>query len=166
MTARTATSPRRLLASAAALAVAACASAGRGAPAAPLASSVAAPAGPPAPAPAPSGDAPREFGVDVLGVRSVAANHILDFRFRVVDAAKAAPLLSRRNAASLVDEESGRTLGVPVSPKIGPLRTTTARPEVGRTYFVLFRNPGGAIPVGRRVKVMIGEFQTTDLVVE
>jgi hypothetical protein len=110
--------------------------------------------------------AAREHGIEIVGLRSTAAGHMLDFRFRVVDPEKAAPLLSRRSRAQLVDPESGRALEVPVPPKIGPLRTTTASPEVDRTYFVLFGNRGGVIPVGRKVTVVIGDFRAPDLVVE
>jgi hypothetical protein len=110
--------------------------------------------------------AAREHGIEIVGLRSTAAGHMLDFRFRVVDPEKAAPLLSRKNRAQLVDPETGRALEVPVPPKIGPLRTTTATPEVDRTYFVLFGNRGGVIPVGRKVTVVIGDFRAPDLVVE
>jgi hypothetical protein len=90
---------------------------------------------------------------------------MLEFRFRVLDPEKAAPLLLRRNKARLVDQRSGRELDVPSPPKIGPLRTTTLAPEADRSYFALFGNAAGVGP-GSLVTVVIGDFRAPDLVVQ
>jgi hypothetical protein len=107
----------------------------------------------------------RQWGVDVLGVRSTAAGYMLEFRYRVVDAEKARPLFERRTKPLLVDEASGATFAVPTPPKTGALRSSNP-PLAGRTYWMVFANPGGYVKPGRRVSVVIGEFRADGLVVQ
>jgi hypothetical protein len=81
---------------------------------------------------------------------------MIDLRFRVVDPAKAAPLVKRgaKQPSFLVHEASGRTLSVP-STKVGTLRQMTHDPKAGRIYFSLFDNPEVAKP-GDRLTLVIG----------
>lgn len=119
-------------------------------------------------------DAPGEAGVEqrwgirVEGLRLTAGGYMCDFRFRVVDARRAAPLLDRRNEATLLDESTGTLTHVPAMPRVGPLRQTVklAAPVEGRTYFVLFANPGRLIREGQRATVSIGEFVMPGLLVQ
>jgi hypothetical protein len=92
---------------------------------------------------------------------------MLDFRYRVLDGEKARALVDRRVRPYLVDETSGARLMVPAPPKIGPLRPSVRHgpPKEGRTYFVLFANPGGLVRQGQRVSVVIGNFRATGLTV-
>jgi hypothetical protein len=108
------------------------------------------------------------WGIKVEGLRLTAEGYMCDFRFRVVDAAKAAPLLSRKNPASLLNEANGMMTHVPVTPKVGPLRQTVklGKPIEGRTYFIFFANPGKLIKPGTKATVSIGEFVMPGLVVQ
>src|SRR5574340_863672 len=83
------------------------------------------------------------LGIRMEGLRLSAAGYILDFRYRVLDPARAAPLLDRKIRPYLLDVASGAQLGVPDTAKLGQLRTTgrnKVRPE--QDYFILFANPG------------------------
>jgi hypothetical protein len=107
------------------------------------------------------------WGVKPVWVRYSATGYVLDFRYRIVDPIKAQPLVDRRVTPHLIDEASGQRLGVPSFPTIGPLRQTTrgSMPEEGRTYFVLFANPGRLVQPGRPVTIEIGDFRASGLIV-
>ena len=90
---------------------------------------------------------------------------MLDFRFKVLDPAKAEPLFDRKTKPVLTDEKSGTVVAVPVPPKTGPLRSAND-PKEGRTYFMFFANPGHFIARWSPVTVTIGEFSVTGLVVK
>lgn len=110
----------------------------------------------------------ERWGIKVEGLRLSAEGFMCDFRFRIVDGQKAAPLLDRRNAAALLNEETGLLTYVPVMPKVGPLRQTVrlGKPTEGRTYFIFFANPGKLIKPGSTATVSIGDFVMTGLVVQ
>ena len=107
----------------------------------------------------------EEYGIEPLQIRLTGAGHFLDFRYRVIDAEKAKPILKKDAKAYLVDQESGKTLTVPVT-KIGSMRGTTQAPKEGRQYFILFANANGIIDSGSRVTVVINEIRIEGLVVE
>jgi hypothetical protein len=107
----------------------------------------------------------ESWGIRILGLRLSAGGYMLDFRYRVLDPTKAAPLLDRSVKPHLIDQASGAKVIVPSPPKIGPLRTTQA-PQAGRSYFVIFANPGVYIERGSKVTVVIGDFRAEDLTVE
>lgn len=109
---------------------------------------------------------PSAWGIEVVALRRSAGGTMLDFRYRVTDAERARPILDRKAKAYLIDKASGRRLGVPDTPKVGPLRQTSRQPIVGRTYFVMFGNPGRLMKAGDRATVVIGDFRAEDLVVE
>lgn len=110
----------------------------------------------------------EKWGIKVEGLRLTAEGHMCDFRFRVLDAAKAAPLLSRKSPASLINESTGTMSFVPAPPKVGPLRQTVklGSPLEGRTYFIFFANPGKLIKPGTKATVSIGEFVLAGLEVQ
>jgi len=118
-----------------------------------------------------SGQAPsspelgRRWGIDDLRVRRSAAGHLLDFRYRVTDAARAAAIQDRHARPYLVDLKSGRRLTVPTTPKAGALWNHGGVRE-GRTYFALFSNPGRLVRRGDHVSVVINQLEARDLVVE
>jgi hypothetical protein len=105
------------------------------------------------------------WGVKVLQIRLTAEGLMLDFRYRVLDAEKAAPLFSRENKAYLIDEATGARFLVPESPKVGALRTTRP-PHEDKNYFIIFVNPGRYIKAGNKVTVVIGDFRAEHLIVE
>ena len=106
-----------------------------------------------------------QWGVKVLPIRLSAEGYMLDFRYRVLDAGKAALLFDRKIKPHLVDEATGAVLTVPEPPKVGALRNTR-KPQQDRNYFILFANPGRYIQKGKKVTVVIGDFKAEHLVVE
>lgn len=107
----------------------------------------------------------REWGVEVIGVRSTADGYMLEFRYRVTDPERAKPLFERRTKPVLLDEESGARLVVPTPSKTGALRNSRP-PQAKRTYWMLFANPGAYVKPGRRVSIEIGEFRAEGIVVQ
>ena len=61
----------------------------------------------------------EDWGIELVAMRTTAAGHMVDFRFRVVDATKAAPLLKQQTKRYLVHEASGKVLSVPNTSKVG-----------------------------------------------
>ncbi|PLX89833.1 MAG: hypothetical protein C0619_10415 [Desulfuromonas sp.] len=106
-----------------------------------------------------------EWGIEILSLRSTAANYMLDFRYRVIDAEKAKPIFDRKTKPYLVDQASGHKFAVPNPPKTGPLRNSNT-PQVDRNYFTIFANPGKYIQPGSMVTVVIGDFRAENLVVQ
>jgi len=107
----------------------------------------------------------RQWGVEVLDVRQTAAGHMLEFRYRVLDAEKAKPLFERRTKPVLTHAETGAQLIVPTPAKTGALRNSNP-PIAGRTYWMFFGNPGKLVQPGHHVSVEIGEFRADGLVVQ
>ncbi len=113
-----------------------------------------------------AGSLREQWGVEVDGIRPSAAGYMLDFRYRVLDAEKARPLLDRRIKPELVVAKSGAVLKVPVPPKIGALRQSAKHIKEDRSYFILFSNPGKHVLSGDKVSVVIGDFKAENLMVQ
>jgi hypothetical protein len=107
----------------------------------------------------------RTWGVDIVGVKRVSSGYMLEFSYRVLDAAKAKGLSDKTARPYLVDEASGARLAVPAMENIGELRQT-ATPTVDRIYYIIFGNPGRLVKPGSRVSVLIGKFRVDGLVVK
>lgn len=107
----------------------------------------------------------RNWGVDVVGVRPVSSGFMLAFRYRIVDEEKAKLLNDKRSKAYIIDEATGNVLGVPIMEKLGEMRQKST-PEPGRTYFIMFGNPGKLVKSGSRVSVVVGDFRIDGLVVD
>lgn len=107
----------------------------------------------------------RNWGVDIVGVRPISTGFMLNFRYRVVDPEKAKLLNDKRSKAYLIDEATGNILGVPIMENLGELRQKDV-PELNRTYFIMFGNPGKLVKSGSRVSVVIGDFRVDNLVVD
>lgn len=108
------------------------------------------------------------FGIHVEGLRLSAAGSMLDFRYRVLDAKKAAPLLDGKLQPYLVDETHGAKLGVPDTPVLGRIRQTARNNSImlNRTYFIMFGNPGKVLQSGDKVTLLLGQVKITDLTVQ
>jgi hypothetical protein len=63
----------------------------------------------------------EKWGIELVAMRSTAAGHMVDFRYRVLDAEKAAPLFKRQTKPYLIHQGSGKVLAVPNTAKIGSL---------------------------------------------
>ncbi len=107
----------------------------------------------------------RRFGVSIEGLRITAGGYLLDFRMRVLEPLRAAPLLARQVQPRVVTSD-GTVLAVPVAPKLGALRQTATAARAGSTYFVLFANPGQRVRRGERVSVELGALQARGVLVE
>lgn len=107
----------------------------------------------------------RQWGVEVLFVREASAGYMLEFRYKVLDPAKAEPLFVRRTKPVLTHVETGAELIVPTPPKTGALRNSN-QPIAGRTYWMFFANPGKFVQSGDLVSIRIGDFVAENLVVQ
>jgi len=107
----------------------------------------------------------QTWGIEILGMRTSAAGYMLDFRFRVKDVQKSAPLLDRTIPAYVVAEKSGARMGVPNPPTTGRLRASAKFPKKDRNYFIFFGNPGHYVKQGDRISVVIGDFKVEHLIV-
>jgi hypothetical protein len=117
----------------------------------------------PAAAPDPAAAMAERWGVRVESLRLSAAGYMLDFRFRVLDPVKAAPLFDKSLKTYLLDQASGAQMFVPSSPKVGALRSSGKTVLPDRVYFVIFANPACYIKAGNKVTVVIGDFRAEDL---
>jgi hypothetical protein len=107
----------------------------------------------------------RTWGVDIVGVRLVSTEWMLEFKFRVLDPDKAAALLDEHAKPYIVDDASGARLGVPAMENVGELRQHTT-PNSNRIYFMIFGNGSKIVPRGGHVSVVIGQFQASGLPVQ
>lgn len=105
------------------------------------------------------------WGIRLEGLHLTAAGYMLDFRYTVIDAAKAAPLFERKSKPLLKDEKTGAVMAVPEPPKTGALRSAND-PKIGRTYFMFFANPARFVQPYSKVTVTIGEFSVSGLTVK
>jgi hypothetical protein len=111
-------------------------------------------------------DGADTLGIEIAGIHLSAAGYMLDFRYRVLDPVKAAPLLDRKIHPYLLDEASGARLGVPDAPKVGQLRPTSRSKVIaGRNYYILFANPGRYLQAGSKVTLVAGDAKISDLTV-
>jgi len=107
----------------------------------------------------------EKWGIQVQSIKRAAGGYMVDFRYRVIDPKKALPLFNPRVKSLLLDQASGAQLGVPSLPKISPTRTVKP-PQTGKTYSVLFANPGKLVKPGNRVTVVIGDLRAENLTVQ
>jgi hypothetical protein len=107
----------------------------------------------------------RNWGIDVVGVKPVSSGSMLAFRYRILDPDKARVLNDRKSRAYLIDAATGTVLMVPTLENVGELRPG-ATPRAGRTYFMIFGNPGQLVKSGSRVSVVAGGLRIDGLVVQ
>lgn len=119
------------------------------------------------PAPAAPVYVSDEFGVEVLGVHLSAADFVIDVRYKVIDPARATPLLDRQVHPVLVDEKTGTRYYVPNPPIVGALRQTNrgAPIALNKVYFMMFANPDRRLKAGDAVALYLGDRRFGDLVV-
>ena len=108
----------------------------------------------------------ERLGVHIRGVRLSAAGFMLDLRYRILDADKAAFFLDHKMTPYLLDS-AGARLGVASSPKVGQLRSTQRGAiRLDRDYAMLFGNPGRYLQQGSKVTLVIGEQKIENITVE
>jgi hypothetical protein len=92
-----------------------------------------------------------QTGIRISRVAVTAGGGLIDFRYQVLDPAKAAVVHERGRTPALVDERSGDVLD-----DLWGHQGHSGRLNAGRTYFLLFVNPNGQIEPYRRLSVRIG----------
>ncbi|MDI6858711.1 MAG: hypothetical protein QME71_10395 [Dehalococcoidia bacterium] len=110
--------------------------------------------------PEPSGAAAleEEYGIRITLVAVTAGGGLVDLRYQVTDAAKAAQVLGPgAEAPTLIAEESGKTLPSQQAPE-------ETRPETGQTYFILYPNVENSVKPGSAVTVVIGDVRLEHLI--
>lgn len=105
----------------------------------------------------------EQWGIEITALRLTAHGHMIDFRYKVLDAKKAGPLFVRQIKPYLVHQESGKVLAVPNTAKIGTLRNSNI-PKENRIYWMFFGNKG-LVQKGDKVSIVIGDFKAESLVV-
>ncbi len=111
-------------------------------------------------------DLAQKWGIEVSGVFLSAGGSMVDFRYKVLNPAKAAFLTKPDTKPNLVNQDSGAKLLVPDTPTIGQLRQTTRQPVIGKLYFILFANTRHHVKSGDKVTLTVGDFKVENLVVE
>ncbi len=115
---------------------------------------------------APAQSVESKWGIRILGPYLSGGGNLVDFRYQVLDAAKAAPLTKRENKPTLFNPANGARLIVPDTPKLGSLRQTATRPTEGRVYLMLFANTRHRVKHGDKVTITAGECKLENLTVE
>ena len=105
-----------------------------------------------------------QWGIELTAIRMTAAGHMVDFRYRILDTKKAAPLFKRHIKPYLIHQASGKVLAVPNTAKVGSLRNTNT-PQQGRIYWMFFGN-NRLVQTGDKVTVVIGDFRVENLTVQ
>jgi hypothetical protein len=105
------------------------------------------------------------WGVEITSIRLTAHDHMIDYRYKVLDATKAADLFKRQIKPALIHQETGKVLVVPDTAKLGPLRNSDI-PKEGKIYWMFFGNANNLVKSGDKVTIVIGDFRIEDLLVE
>jgi len=106
------------------------------------------------------------WGIRPISMQLTATDYMLDFRYRVLNAKKAAAIINRKTKPYLIVEKTGVKLNVPSSYKVGPLRQSAQFAQENRNYFMLFANPGRKVRAGDKVTIMAGDFRLEHLIVQ
>ncbi|OHB78722.1 MAG: hypothetical protein A2Z25_15210 [Planctomycetes bacterium RBG_16_55_9] len=107
----------------------------------------------------------EKWGIKIEAAMLSAGGYMIDFRFRVLDAAKAAQIFDRKIMPYMIDQQTGATFIVPSPPKIGPLRAGRNIKE-NKVYFIIFANPARYVKSGSKITVVVGDFKVQDIVVD
>ncbi len=107
----------------------------------------------------------EEWGIKVESAMLSAGGYMVDFRFRVLDATKAARIFDRKTMPYMIDQATGAKFIVPSPPKVGPLRSGGNIKE-GRVYFIFFANPAKYVKSGNKITVVVGDLNIQDIVVD
>ncbi len=100
-----------------------------------------------------------EYGVQILLIGATAGGGLIDFRYKVVDAAKAAALLGKDKAVPALVLTSGSVLTTTQTSLEG-------QPENQVIYYMLFANAQSAVKMGDQVAVQFGDLRTEPVAVQ
>ncbi len=107
----------------------------------------------------------EDWGIKVESARLSAGGYMVDFRFRVLDAGKAAQIFDRKILPHMIDQATGAKFIVPSPPKVGQLRSGGNINE-GTIYFIFFANRAKYVKSGNKITVVVGKFKVQDIVVD
>ncbi|HMK49551.1 MAG TPA: hypothetical protein VK435_05825, partial [Thermodesulfovibrionales bacterium] len=108
----------------------------------------------------------EKWGIKVKSLRLSASGNLLDLRYQVTNTEKASALFSEKDVKPcLIDQATGAVLSIPDMAKIGALRSSPKNLLAGKTYFMMFANPG-LVKQGSKTTVVIGDFKAENLTVE
>ena len=105
-------------------------------------------------------------GITIEGVRLTADRTMIDYRYRIVDADKAARLHGQHIKPYIIDEARETKLEVPFASKVGSLRQSSKAPVQGRTYVILFANPGRWLKSGDTITIEQADLSISGITVE
>ena len=108
----------------------------------------------------------QKWGIEVVGVHLAVGGRTLDLRYKVLDVAKATALPKQEGDTFIIDEATGTRLAVPKTARAGSLRQAGQQLKAGRTYTLLFPNPGGRLRSGNQLTLVMGDFRAEHLVVQ
>lgn len=108
----------------------------------------------------------ERYGISPVALRLTGAGHMLDFRFKVLDPAKAAAIVNKQIAPRLLDPGTGVLHDSPSMPKVGSMRQTSSRLVAGKTYFILFTNAIHGLKAGDRVTILFDDVKLENLPVQ
>jgi hypothetical protein len=100
----------------------------------------------------------QRWGIQIRQVGVTADGGLVDLRYLVTDADKAARMFADLQTTPLIRTTDGTTI---------QLRTLIKHHhalEVGRTYYMLYRNNGNAVTPGAFVSVLVGDVQVSGIV--
>jgi hypothetical protein len=101
-----------------------------------------------------------QYGIHITMLAVTAGGGVVDFRFQVTDPEKANFYMhgDYEDLPVLIEEESG-TL---IKPRE---HTHHADYEFGRTYYQIYRNPGGVVKTGSSVTAILGDLRLSNIIV-
>ena len=108
----------------------------------------------------------QKWGIQFSGLFLSAGGNMVDFRYKVVDPAKAAFLTKPETKPELLNQATGAKLIVPNSTEVGPLRQTSRPYIAGKLYFLMFANTRHHVKSGDKVTISAGGLKVENLIVE
>ena len=111
-------------------------------------------------------EAQKRLGIRINAIRIIAAGHIVDMRYKIVDRQKAALIMNPKVKIYLVHQETGKVLTVPNPPKIGRLRQIPKTIDMSKQYFVLFGNTGKLLKPGDKVDLVVDRTWIRDIIIQ
>ena len=123
---------------------------------------------PAAPAPTTAESVLQEtWGIQPIGLHLTVGGSLLDFRYRVVDPAKAALLLKQQQDTTfLLDPANGQKVSLSNASRSGSLHRAAGELLRGHSYFMHFPNPGRQFQAGSKLTLVMGSFKAENLTVQ
>lgn len=108
----------------------------------------------------------KQWGIQAQGIRLTLAGNLLDFRYRILDPAKAGGIQKEAYDAYLLDEATGLKLPLRDTARAGSGRRSARDLALGSSYALNFPNAGRHFKTGDKVTVVMGDFRAEHLTVE